>query len=170
MAWVSIRFECAGVFFFDLSVSVGRVLHLLVSRLYTFLPRLHGLAGGFALGRLPGRLVDTGGRGFGGTDLGEGTFASGGGGQITRMGVGQFTMCLFARAATAGRGSFQGLASGGARGWLPGGLVEARGRRFGGTRQTVDGVLGGLTHRGSGFTSQFTVFRRFGRWSPRGFV
>ena len=48
--------------------------------------------------------------------------------------------------------------------------METRGRRFGGTRQTVDGVLGGLTHRGSGFLGQFTVFVGLGGWLPGGFV
>ena len=84
----------------------------------------------------------------------------------------QLTMhgCLFAGAATAGRSSFKRLASGGARGRLPGGFVETRGRGFGGTRQTVDGVLGRLTHTGSCFTCQFTVFRRLEGGFPGGFV
>ena len=60
--------------------------------------------------------MDTSGRGFGGTDLGEGTFASGGGGQITRVSVGQLT----------GKGSTDFTLGGvfsGLGGWAPCGFV-----------------------------------------------
>ena len=75
--------------------------------------------------------MDAGGRGFGGTDLGEGTFAGGGSGQITRVSVGQCTV-------------FVGFGRG-----LPGGLVKTRGRGFGGgTSQTsLHTVLYGLGGR-----------------------
>jgi len=71
---------------------VGRFLRLGVRRFHSFFPWLHRLARGFALGGLPGRLVDACGRRFGRTNFGEGTFASGGGGQVTRVSVGQFTV------------------------------------------------------------------------------
>jgi len=70
---------------------------------------------------------------------------------------------------------------------LPGGLVDTRGRRFGGrsiafgngsknTRSTARtrGKLGLRSrrtfHRLLGLTGQGTVFRRLGRWAPSGLV